>query len=403
MGTREEQLSPEEFGIAARRWLSERLGGQPDTGDLDAIQVARSFQADLYDAGFAGITFPAEWGGQGLSAAYQQAFDEEAAHYELPNFVFLVGLAMCGPTLVDLGTATQKRRYLRSLLRGEEIWSQLFSEPSAGSDVAGLRTRAVRDGDDWIVQGQKVWTSRAQYARFGALLARTDPSVPKHQGLTMFILDMHAPGVTVRPLTVMSGRSPFNEVFLDEVRVPGDAVLGAVGDGWTSALTMLDHERRSVGSPSYGGDTRLSFNSLKLFAESMGAAGEASVRRSLTELFATERAVSLLTARLREEKREGQDLGARSSVAKLTGALLLRQATAAFTEMAGPSDLAWSADDERHVAIDSAIKAAPSVGIAGGTNEIQRNIIGERILGLPREPSVERGKSFAETQGSGEE
>ena len=215
-----------EFRRRARAWLAASAPRKADADGVDAepgaagIAEQKAFQAKLYDAGFAGITWPREYGGQGLTNAEQIAFSEEARDYALPTSAFLIGLGMPGPTILELGSEEQKKRYLPKMLRGEEIWCQLFSEPAAGSDVASLTTAAVRDGDEWILNGQKVWTSGAQYSDFGAVIARTDPAVPKHAGITMFIIDMHSPGVTVRPLKVATGTAPFNEVFFDQVRLP---------------------------------------------------------------------------------------------------------------------------------------------------------------------------------------
>ena len=215
-----------EFRRRARAWLAANAPRKADADGVDAEPGARgiaeqkAFQAKLYDAGFAGITWPREYGGQGLTNAEQIAFSEEARDFALPTSAFLIGLGMPGPTILELGSEEQKKRYLPKMLRGEEIWCQLFSEPAAGSDVASLTTAAVRDGDEWILNGQKVWTSGAQYSDYGAVIARTDPTVPKHAGITMFIIDMHAPGVTVRPLKVATGAAPFNEVFFDQVRLP---------------------------------------------------------------------------------------------------------------------------------------------------------------------------------------
>ncbi len=245
------------FRDRARDWLAANVPESSESGPAaEMVAIAKRFQAALYDAGLAGLTWPAEFGGQGLTEAEQQIFDEEAASYDLPTGVFAIGVGMCGPTLLDLGTAEQKSRYVRPMLRGEEIWCQLFSEPGAGSDVASLQTRAIREkgnseggmgrrvgGGGWVVNGQKVWTSFAQCSDYGALLARTNADQPKHKGLTMFIVDMHAPGVTVRPLRDMTGRAPFNEVHFDDGRLPADAVLGEVDAGWFATVTMLGHER----------------------------------------------------------------------------------------------------------------------------------------------------------------
>ncbi|WP_063836933.1 acyl-CoA dehydrogenase family protein [Phaeacidiphilus oryzae] len=394
-----------DFRAVVRRWLADNVPPPPAPG-ADArtlVATAKSFQAALFDAGLAGLTWPRAYGGQGLTGAEQQVFQEEAARYELPIGLFMISMGMCGPTIVDLGTEEQKRRYLPRLLRGEEVWCQLFSEPGAGSDVAGLQTRAVRAEDgsgEWIVDGQKVWTSGAQHSDFGCLVARTDPDVPKHQGLTMFIVDLHAPGVTVRPLRDMSGRAPFNEVYLDGVRLPADAVLGGdeqIGRGWPAAVLMLGHERVSIGSAARSRDEPLGRGRLAALAQELGRHRDPEVRRRLAALYAGGRGLSLFTARLRQEADAGEAPGARGSVGKLAGAELLWQAVEAASVIAGPRLTAWDPEEpgaEAMAELVTSINSVPASSIAGGTNQIQRNIIGERILGLPKDPAADRDVPF---------
>jgi alkylation response protein AidB-like acyl-CoA dehydrogenase len=381
------------FRDELRSWLRAHA---PEPAPATDIAESKAFQAALAAAGYAGITWPEEAGGRALDPEYQQVFDAEAAEYALPVYPFVIGMGMCGPTLLDLGTDEQRTRYLPPLLRGEEIWCQLFSEPGAGSDVASLQTRAVREGDEWIVDGQKVWTTNAQWADFGALLARTDPDRPKHAGITMFVVDMHAPGVSVRPLKDMTGRSPFNEVFLDSVRIPADAVIGQVNGGWHAAVTMLGHERVSIGSRRRPKSNPLDFTAAVDSARRLGVAGDPAVRERLAELYVQERALQLFNARLREEAAAGRPPGARGSVAKLAGALLARLAIDTVGEIGAAGTVAWEPGDTRGDEVALGINSGPLSSIAGGTNEIQRGIIGERILGLPKEPSVDRDVPFRE-------
>ncbi|SFN68102.1 Acyl-CoA dehydrogenase [Pseudonocardia ammonioxydans] len=392
-----ENAATQDYRSALRAWLGAHAPG-PVAGPTpeEHLRRAREFQAALYDAGYSGITWPKEVGGQGLGQAEQQVFADEAAAFDLPLYPFMIGMGMCGPTIVDLGTTEQRERYLPPLLRGEEIWCQLFSEPGAGSDVASLQARAVLDGDRWVVNGQKVWTTNAQFADYGALLARTDPDRPKHAGLTMFIVDMHAPGVTVRPLKDMSGRAPFNEVYFDDVEIPAQNVIGEVGRGWQAAVTMLGHERVSIGGRGKAKSNPLEFARLVELARRTGADRDPGARERLAELYAHERALELFNARMRQEATAGRPPGARGSVAKLAGALQLRRAIEVAGELAGADAVAWDPDDERGTELAIAINAAPSSSIAGGTNEIQRGIIGERILGLPKEPQVDRDVPFRE-------
>lgn len=387
----------EHYREGVRTWLSANVPvWDVDIAPGEVLRISKAFQAALYDAGYAGITWPKEAGGQGLGTGCQQIFNEEAAAYQLPVHPFSIGMGMCGPTLVDLGTPQQRRRYGPKLLRGEEVWCQLYSEPGAGSDVASLQTRAVRDGDGWVVTGQKVWTSVAHWADFGALLARTDADLPKHKGLTMFIVDMHAPGVTVRPLKDMAGRSHFNEVYFDNVRIPADAVLGEINGGWQAAVTMLGHERVSIGGTKLSRRNPLAFEALVELARREGLADVPAQRARLAELYVHERALDLFNARLKQESAAGRAPGPRGSVAKLAGALQPRRAIEVAGELSGAGAAAWAPDDQAGDELARAINSVPQLGIAGGTNEIQRNIIGERILGLPKEPQVDRDVPFRE-------
>ncbi|MWA01610.1 dehydrogenase [Actinomadura sp. LD22] len=376
-----------------RAWLRANAPAPTPTIDLNA---AKAFQACLFDAGYAGITWPKDVGGQGLGPEYQQIFSEESSDYELPTSPFGLGMGMCGPTLNDLGTAQQRTRYLPKLLRGEEIWCQLFSEPGAGSDVASLQTRAVRTDDGWVVDGQKVWTTNAQFADYGTLLARTDPDRPKHSGLTMFVIDMRAPGVTVRPLRDMTGHAPFNEVILDSVRLPADAVIGEVNDGWKAAVVMLGHERVAIGSRGNSKTNPFDFDGVHAMARDLNLDGDPAIRAGLADLYTRERVLDLFNIRVGQETSAGTPPGARGSVGKLAGTMLARLAVEVVSEIAGPAAAGWEPDDTRADAVALGINSTPSSGIAGGTNEIQRGIIGERILGLPKEPSVDRGVPFRE-------
>jgi alkylation response protein AidB-like acyl-CoA dehydrogenase len=378
----------DDYAARARAWLE---AAQPKaTAD---VAGAQEFMAALYDAGYSGISWPAEYGGQGLSAAEERAFQQVAREFSLPVSVFGIGLGMCGPTLVSIGTEAQKQRHVRPLLRGEEIWCQMFSEPGAGSDVASLQTKAVLDGDTWLINGQKVWTTVAHHADYGLLIARTDPSVPKHQGITMFIIDMHHPGVTVRPLRDMTGDAHFNEIFFDDVAVPADRVVGEVNGGWSAAVTTLLHERVSIGMGSAGGDRPMSYGKVAELARSRGLTGDPAVRDRLVDLYLRERAFELLTARMSQEVKAGINPGARGSVSKLLLADLVLHSADAASEILGPEAVASEPGDHK---IAQALSWAPGMALGGGTNEIMRNIIGDRVLGLPREPQVDREVPFHE-------
>jgi alkylation response protein AidB-like acyl-CoA dehydrogenase len=394
-------LMSDDFRARARAWLAAnapRRASGDDEAEADArgqaavLAEQKAFQAKLFDAGFAGITWPKEYGGQGLTSAEQIIWSQESRDYDLPTGAFFIGISMPGNTLVELGTEEQKKRYLPKMLRGEEIWCQLFSEPGAGSDVASLQTSAVRDGDEWVLNGQKVWTSGAQYSDFGAIIARTDPARPKHSGISMFIVDMHAPGVTVRPLKVATGHSPFNEVFFDNVRIPADGLIGAENKGWDAAVVMLRHERIAIGTMGSSRSNPLAYDSLRDLAAGLGRTSDQGVRRELAELYARGRAVQLFALLLREETQAGLLPGARGSVAKLAGSDLGRFAGTVAADVLG--DQLAGFDSEELQAVTTSIIAAPGNAIAGGTSEIQRNIIGERVLGLAKDPGVDRATPF---------
>jgi alkylation response protein AidB-like acyl-CoA dehydrogenase len=389
--------SAADFRSRARAWLQANAprrgpdGMEEDARGQASIPEQKAFQAKLYEAGFVGITWPAEYGGQGLTNAEQIGFSSEAQNYSLPIGAFVIGLGMPGPTILELGTEAQKQRYLPPMLRGEEIWCQLFSEPGAGSDVASLQTSAVRDGDEWVLNGQKVWTSGAQHSDYGAIIARTDPTVPKHNGITMFIVDMHAPGVTVRPLKVATGASPFNEVFFDNVRLPADAVISKVNNGWAAAVVMLRNERVTIGTAAPARTSPLAFDSLTKLAATLGREDQGTAR-ALAGLYARERASGLFGQVLREEAMSGRDPGARGSEAKLAGAVLGLHAAEVALGVLGPAAAGSTNEDVQ--AVITAIIGVPAGSIAGGSNEIQRNIIGERVLGLPKDPGVDRSIPF---------
>jgi alkylation response protein AidB-like acyl-CoA dehydrogenase len=396
------QAELEQFRARVREFLATHTGQaggdaterRPDDGDA-VVARGKAFQNALADAGLAALTYPVEFGGAGLDAAHQKAFDEESSGFDMPSRQFMVGLGICAPTLLEHGSDEQRRTYLPALLRADAIWCQLFSEPGAGSDVASLQTRAERDGDEWVVNGQKVWTSGAHYADYGLLVARTNRDVPKHRGITMFIVDMRSPGVTTRPLRQIDGRAHFNEVFLDDVRLPGDAVVGEVDDGWRVALDMLANERVAIGAG--GSSQQLSgdgYATVLRLARDHGLTDDPVVRQQIVDVYVLERILGLLGQRIRQALVAGRAPGPEGSVAKLASTVLGKQSASLGMALAGASSLAWSEGDESGAAPASGFLFAPMLGIAGGTTEIQKNIIGERVLGLPRDPAVDKDVPF---------
>ena len=384
----------EAFRAKCRTFLDEQIEPIENSGDRWA--VGRAFQRRLNDAGLAGINVPVEYGGQGLGSDFEEILHKEAAGQHLPTGIFTITLGMCVPVLLQHGTEDQKRRHIPAMLRGDEIWCQLFSEPNAGSDVAGAQLRAVRDGDEWVLNGQKIWTSSAQLAAFGMCIARTDPEVPKHRGLTMFIVPMDTPGVTVRPLVQATGDAEFNEVFFDDARLPATALLGEPGRGWAVTISMLMNERASLGA---AGDSLLVGHSEAVFADARtGVHGDRVDRQLLADLYIREQIQRFIALQTRAAAEAGRDPGPAGSIAKLSGSDLVRRAATARIDQRGIAGVAWSPEDEDAITVARAFVHAPSLSIAGGTSEIQRNIIAERVLGLPREPAVDKDIPFRDVR-----
>jgi alkylation response protein AidB-like acyl-CoA dehydrogenase len=391
-----------EFRLKVRSFLEEHAPKRKARGDDDGaapeatvadLGTQKKFQAALSDAGLAGLTWPKPWG-QGLTPEHQRVFNEEAAGYELPTTAYIIGLGMVIPTMIEFGTDDQRERYVAKALRGEEIWSQLFSEPGAGSDVASLQMRAVRDGDEWILNGQKVWTTGAQLSDFGAVIARTNPDNPKHRGITMFIIDFKAPGVEIRPLRQMNGGSGFNEVFFTDVRVPDANRIGDVDDGWRCAIAMLMNERVAIGSGGGGGGRGGGVKPLVDLARRRGLLADAVVRQGIADIYIRTQIMGYIGQRTRAAVTAGKAPGPEGSIAKLAGALLARRMSDLGIAIAGPGGQAWQ--DPRDSRWSLSVLSAPASRIAGGTDEVQRNIIGERVLGLPKEPQIDRDIPFRE-------
>lgn len=353
--------------------------------ELRMVEAAVAFRRELFDAGFGWITGPVEYGGAGLDQRYQDLFDEVAAEYELPSEAcFIVGHHIVAPTLLAWGTEEVKQRYLRALFRADVIACQLFSEPEAGSDLAGVKSRAVRDGDGWRVSGQKVWTSGGHYSDIGEMLVRTDPDAPKHAGLTMVLIDMHDPGVEVRPLRQLTGGEAFNEVFVDDVFVPDSHVLGRPGDGWKVAMTTLGNERASMGYRDAPPGTDPVERLLGLIRH-FGLAGDAHIRQEFAKIAIRRDVIRWTAARAAAALAAGGEPGAEASIIKLMDSENVRAIGELAGRALGPRMTADTGEWGTYVWARLAL-SAPSRRIAGGTDEIMRNIMAERILGLPREP-----------------
>jgi alkylation response protein AidB-like acyl-CoA dehydrogenase len=399
--------TPEEaaFRTEARTWLNANAEPRPEDDDADllgeklddaSVAWCKDWQKKKYDAGWAGLTWPKEYGGRGASAIENVIWKQEESKVHTPPEIYGIGLGMCGPTLMAHGTEEQKKRWLPDMLMGQEVWCQLFSEPAAGSDLAGLRSTAVRDGDDWVINGQKIWTTGAQICEWGILVVRSDPNAAKHAGLTYFVVNMKAPGVEIRPITQINGGQGFNEVFFTDVRIPDSDRIGEVGDGWRVAITTLMNERASIGG---GGGAGNSSDLLRLAREveinGRPAIEDPSIRQQIARFYIRAKGLQFTGNRTLTALSRGQTPGPESSLGKLVGGVLVQDMSEFGIELAGMAgavdDATFSADgaawQERFLSI-------PGLRIAGGTDEVLRNIISERVLGLPPEVRVDKGIAF---------
>jgi alkylation response protein AidB-like acyl-CoA dehydrogenase len=370
---------------ARRRDTSARPSGDAHRNLAAHVQACREWQHVLADHGWAGITWPTEYGGRGASPIQAAIFNEEQAAYDVATGAFAVSIGMVGPTLIAHGTEELKRRHLGPILRGDEVWCQLFSEPGAGSDLAGLATRAELDGDHWVVNGQKVWTSLGQFADYGILLARTDPDVPKHAGITYFIVDMRSPGIEVRPITQITGVQHFNETFLTDVRIPAENVVGEVNGGWRVAQTTLANERSFIGS---GGSWTV--EQLIDLAQRHGRAGDPAVRQALARACCRAGTLTYLGYRMRTAMSQLRMPGPEMLVLKLAYAQHWARSADVAMQILGPAATLWGDDAPEVNAWGHHFLSQYAIRLGGGTDEIQRNIIAERGLGLPREPQPDK-------------
>jgi len=350
---------------------------------------SRAWQRTLYDAHWASITWPVEYGGRGLGPVQQIIWNQEQGRAGIGESLSMVGVSMAGPTLIAHGTDAQRQRYLDPMLRGDEMWCQLFSEPGAGSDLGSLATRAVREGDDWVVNGQKTWCTGGHYGDFGILIARTDPSLPKHAGITYFVLAMKTPGVEVRPLRDMTGMAHFNEVFLNDVRIPDANRVGPENGGWGVAMTTLMNERMAMG----GVERMIPLAELMELAAANRDRLDARLRDEIAKLYTWVRSVQLLNDRIITKLSHGQMPAAESSVMKLAIARVFTLATELGVALQGPHAL------ERRGFWQKRWLGAPSMHIAGGTDEVQKNVAAERFLGLPRDPRPDADRPFSDSGG----
>ena len=395
--------TPEEAGYRAevRTWLEANAPSKSGAAEIshdDAVNMdaARAWQRRKAEAGYACITWPKAWGGAGGKAWQSVIFGQEESKFATPGNPFAIGLGMCVPTILTVGNEADKERFARPAVLGEEIWCQLFSEPSGGSDAAAARTRAIRNGDEWTINGQKVWTSGAHFSDFGLLLTRTDPDVPKHKGMTMFWIDMRAPGVEVRPIHQMSGASNFNEVYFTDLKINDAQRVGEVGEGWKVAMVTLMNERLSVGGGGSGsGHGRV----LKLASDIATLAGPAikdsGLREKIADWFVQAEGLKYTTYRTMTALSRGQTPGPENSIAKVVSASVMQDMANAALEL---EDEYGIINDPAYAplaaAFQTSLMAAPGLRIAGGTDEILRNIIAERVLGLPPDIRLDKDVAF---------
>jgi alkylation response protein AidB-like acyl-CoA dehydrogenase len=377
-------LSPQEeaFRDELRAWLEANHPGAEPTGDEAGFEFRRQWQKRLHDAGWAGVSWPKEYGGRGVTLVEQAIYNEEVVRAKAPSAANVLGLAMGGPTVIAHGTEEQRRRYLEPILSADEIWCQGFSEPESGSDLASLKTRAVRDGDEWVVTGQKVWTTLAHHAKWCMLVARTDPDAPKHQGLTYFLMDMEQDAVQIRPLVQITGEAEFNELFIEEARIPHENIVGGEGNGWAVAITTLMHERATL---AFGLQIQVKIALGELIEKARqtrgngaSAAADEIVRDRLAQLYIESEVLRLNAYRgLTSIMRDGVP-GPEGSLGKWQWAEVNQALTELALDIAGPRAL-LSADDWTYRFL-----RARANSIEGGTTEILKNIVAERVLGLPR-------------------
>ncbi len=393
------------FRAAAVEFLSANAtlkSAAPTRNESDAafMQRARAWQKLKADHGWACLTWPSEYGGRGATPIEAVIWNQEESRYDVPTSPYAIGLGMCGPTMIAYASEEHKACRLPPMARGEEIWCQLFSEPSAGSDLANLRTRAVRDGDDeWVINGQKIWTSGAHYSDWGILVTRSDPNVPKHKGLTFFFVDMKSPGIEIRPIKQIAGASNFNEVFFTDVRIPDHQRLGEVGDGWKVSLTTLMNERLAVGDARGSDVLELLALVSKLTIGDQPALENHEVRSKIARWYCQMCGLKNTKYRVMSALSRGDTPGPENSITKVVSAKKMQDIGSFAIDLMDMGGVVVNRDD--HDGLDSKLfqhsfMLAPGYRIAGGTDEILRNIIAERVLGLPADIRVDKGIPFNE-------
>jgi alkylation response protein AidB-like acyl-CoA dehydrogenase len=404
-----------EFRATARAWLDANAPKELEAdlkksgfaglnvGNRDPLQTSKAWQKKKAEAGWACLHWPKEYGGRGASPIERVIWGQEEGVFGALSGTFIIGHGMCGPTLMAWASEEHKRQLLPTMASGEHIWCQLFSEPAGGSDLAGLRTRAEQGADgDWIINGQKIWTSGAQHSDYGILITRTDPNVPKHKGLTMFWLDMKSPGVEVRPIKQANGQSGFNEVYFTDVRIPDDQRLGAVGQGWTVSLTTLMNERLSIGSGMPTGFPELFDYCMTLQTQDGPAIDDAAVRSRLAQYAVKASGLKYTGMRAISALSKGETPGPENSIGKLVAGAAMQDLAMFALDLQGQAGVLTNpADAEAGARFQQMLLRSPATRVEGGTDEILRNIIAERVLGLPGDIRVDKDVAFKDIPTSG--
>ena len=388
------------FRAKCREWLeaNAELKAENTNVNLESsleshIKTAKAWQHKKYDAGWAMLHWPKEYGGIAASPIERIIWAEEESKFNVPRGIFEIGLGMCGPVMMEYATDEQKERFLPSMAEGTEIWCQLFSEPSAGSDVAGLRSKATQDGDNWIINGQKVWTSGAHFCDYGILVVRHDPNLEKHKGMTFFFVDMKSPGIEVKPIKQITGGSSFNEVYFTDVVIPDSQRLGAIGDGWKVAITTLMNERLAVGDAN-GADVKEAFN----WAKKQDDSGDylinnRATRESIADWYCEANGLKNTKLRTMSALSKGETPGPEASITKIVSANKLQDIGNFGIDSLDMAGMLKPENNEIQ-SFQNAWLGAPGLRIAGGTDEILKNIISERVLGLPQDPRADKGLPF---------
>ena len=391
------------FRQEAADWLKANAPSRQDLEGMDEIEAAKFWQKKKYDAGWACITWNKEFGGRGATAIQSVIWNQEESKYDVPQGVFQIGQGMAAPTLMTWGQPEHHERYLPKLASGEEIWCQLFSEPAGGSDLAALRTKAEKEGDDWIINGQKIWTSGAHYSDYGILVVRTDPNVAKHKGLSYFFLDMKSPGVEIKPIKQLTGGAGFNEVYFTDVRIPDSQRLGEVGQGWQVALTTLMNERAAIGGGGGGVNVDLAYKiASEVMIDGKTATQDSAVRAKLANWYVQESGLKFTGYRSMTALSKGTTPGPENSIGKLVGAPKNQEMASFCMDLMEMNGAIWDEELSKEAGlVQMSYMGSPGLRIAGGTDEIMANIIAERVLGLPQEPRMDKGMPFTDVPTGG--